>query len=376
MIQQTERIVLVGVVGMSPAVLTETVWALAHEERPVIVDEVIAITTTQGRAAITSQLLESGVWQRLIGALQKEGLEIEGRLAFGASDSIRVMGDGSRDFDDIASPRENELSGDFMLKVLRQYTETPNTQVIASIAGGRKTMSALMLSWMSLVGREQDRVCHVLVNPPYEQRLDPPFFFPEKRVTHTLSGKKYSSMKAKPVLSEIAFIRVRGWYEQESGRQPASYSHMVSLFRKSARPALNYPTVVIDCKTAEITLNNQTIKLSPPQFAIFYVLMQRIKHDNIPKNWNDILDDMDEIYGLTNVPMHYAWWHDFQEKVEEIDVNLFNRWAGHTRSKLAKYIDKQLCEALIPKLKGTRQPPYPAKKIRFKDDWISADVHK
>ena len=40
MSKKTKSVVLVGVVGMNPAVLTETVWALAHESKPVVVDEI------------------------------------------------------------------------------------------------------------------------------------------------------------------------------------------------------------------------------------------------------------------------------------------------------------------------------------------------
>jgi CRISPR-associated protein (TIGR02584 family) len=374
MTAKQERVVLVGVVGMSPAVLTETVWALAHEKTPVIVDEVVAITTTRGESSIREQLLESGSWQRLTDALSKEGLDVAGKLAFGSSDSIRIMGDGSKDFDDIASPQENNIAGDFILKVLRQYTESSDTKLIASIAGGRKTMSALMLSCMSLLGREQDRVCHVLVNAPYEQRLEPPFFFPEKRVTHKQGDKKFPSMKAVPVLSDISFVRVRGWYEQESKSLPASYTHMVSLFRDSALPALNYPAVKIDCQNAHVTIEDEQIKLSGNEFALLYVLMMRYKQDSLPGSWNDLLDEMDEIHDLEGVPMRYSWWHDLAEK--EINSDRFNRWANSIKNKLAGIIDRRLSEALIPKLKGRNPLLYPKGKIKIENDWISADIQK
>jgi len=44
---------------MSPAVLTETVWALAHEAEPVIPARVVVITTTAGRQAIERELVAS-----------------------------------------------------------------------------------------------------------------------------------------------------------------------------------------------------------------------------------------------------------------------------------------------------------------------------
>ena len=171
--EKPTRTILVAGVGLSPAVLTNTVWALAHEKKPIIPDEVVAITTRTGRRCIEEQLMASSGWSRLFQTLEKEGLEVWDKLAFGASDSIRILGDGKIDFDDIATPDQNDAAADFILKVLRQYTEDPGTRVIASIAGGRKSMSALMISCMSLLGRAQDRVCHVLVNEPYERRMEP-----------------------------------------------------------------------------------------------------------------------------------------------------------------------------------------------------------
>ena len=366
---ERRRVVLIGVVGMSPAVLSETVWALAHEEEPVVVDEVVAITTVQGAASIRMQLLESGAWHRLVQALADDGVDIAGKLAFGASDSIRVIGDGQRDFTDIVSPGENELAADFILKVLRQYTEDADVTVIASIAGGRKTMSALMLSCMSLLGREQDRVCHVLVNPPYEQRLDPPFFFPERGVVHRQGDAEYASEDAVPLLSDIAFVRVRGWYEQESGRQPASYSRMVQLFRKSALPALNYPVVTLDCSNGSVSAGEKNTKLNCTQFALLFIVASWLTEGRYPTSWNDLLDDMDELHDLSGVPANVVWWHDFAEK--DVDVNRFNHWANDARNRLAEIIDKRLCEGLIPKLRGRQIDVYPSDRIRFVNtEWM------
>ena len=38
----TTRTILVAGIGTSPAVLTETVWALAHQKNPVVPDEILS----------------------------------------------------------------------------------------------------------------------------------------------------------------------------------------------------------------------------------------------------------------------------------------------------------------------------------------------
>ena len=45
------RTVLVVGMGTSPAVLTETVWALAHSKEPVVPDKIEVRTTASGKAA-------------------------------------------------------------------------------------------------------------------------------------------------------------------------------------------------------------------------------------------------------------------------------------------------------------------------------------
>ena len=53
----TERVVLVAGIGTSPAVLTETVWALAHQDEPVVPNEVVVITTSSGKDALRAAVM-------------------------------------------------------------------------------------------------------------------------------------------------------------------------------------------------------------------------------------------------------------------------------------------------------------------------------
>ena len=41
----SKRTILIAGTGTSPAVLTETVWALAHQKKPVVPDEIVVLTT-------------------------------------------------------------------------------------------------------------------------------------------------------------------------------------------------------------------------------------------------------------------------------------------------------------------------------------------
>lgn len=161
--------ILFSVIGTSPAVLTETVWRLVHEKEPIIPDIIVVLTTKAGQSAIKNQLFDSGIWGNLLDTLSQEGLDIKEKLKFGLSSKhIRLFPalSGMNDLDDIITSADADSVADYILQSLRSFTEVSTTQIIASVAGGRKTMGVLLANCMVLVGRQQDRICHVLVDPP------------------------------------------------------------------------------------------------------------------------------------------------------------------------------------------------------------------
>ncbi len=329
----SKETILIAAVGTSPAVLTETIWALAQEDPARIPTQVIAITTLDGRAKIQEALLDSNAWKTLKDTLKKRGCPVDDALHFGANDSIRVIGDGERDFRDIATREQNRSAADFILRVFRQYTEQPNTEIVVSIAGGRKTMSALMLSCISLLGREQDRVCHVLANETFFS-ANRDFLFPKN---------KTEEKKAEIQLSDIPFIRVRGLYEQQSGEAPSSYNEMVENFRDAAPPAINYPKVVVQKTAGKIFADGEDLLLSPKEFLLASVLAEHF---------------------LAN-GQSFSWWGTVVEKIE-VDDEFEEKWAEARWSAVASDIRKKrlkgkpYASSLIPtaKEKSTFPPEH------------------
>ena len=347
------RKILIAVTGVSPAILTETVWALAQGDDPWIPDQVIAITTRTGKAVIEERLLDGDGWGQLRFALTKKGLPVEGGLAFGASDSIRVIGDGFRDFDDISTPEGSGAAADFLLGVLRQYTEQPDTEIMASIAGGRKTMSALMMSCMSLLGRTQDRVCHVLANDRFIFE-NPDFLFP---------STKRDQQRANVQLCEIPFVRVRGWYEKEYSGVPPSYMTLVNRFSKIAPNPANYPKVTLNLHAGTCLVGEQSVRLTPCEFALFVSIVQRIKEGQIPRSWYDMEPDMQDLLSLKDVPLTADWLHQLKEG-KRIDVEEFRKWASSARKKLrTAFSQPELIHMLIPSMKDSPGRLYPPDKI-------------
>ena len=375
------RDILFAGVGMSPGVLTETVWALAHRKKPPIIPHsVFVVTTASARNVLNKTLFDNGGWTRLVAALALVGFAVEGRLRFGpASEFYAVLPrpDGSGDLDDIVSAEDSAAAADCVMRALRGFTEDPGTRIVASIAGGRKTLSALVTSCVSLLGRSQDLLCHVLVNPPYDTaHMDPPFLFPEKGVTHRLSDGKtaVSSIRANVGLTELPVVKVRGLYEKEYRQLPGDYMTLVRRIQGVAPEPANYPEIVIDMNLGVLRVAESVIRLNDMEFALTLTLARILKHGwQLPPSWYDLLPGMEALQRLNSVPFAVDWHHKYSER--QIDPDDFRKIASSVRSKVRATISSpEIADALIPSLRTASRDGYPRKRLKIIELRKGADV--
>ena len=244
------QIVLLSVTGQSPAVLTETVWALAQEKPVIIPHRVVVITTKDGRDTLIKDLLsppEDCVWDQLRVRLEGLGHDLTGRLQFGSTaHDIRVITQfdlklkRNRELADLGSEEQNAAAADFIMETVRGLAMDDGVRLIASIAGGRKTMSALLFSVMSLLGKEDDLITHTLINDPFESRgLTPKFYFPPAvPVTHSGRDREgntvaVSSDQANVQLGKIPFVALRNLFERDL-KKKQSYCRLVQECQRTA----------------------------------------------------------------------------------------------------------------------------------------------
>ena len=274
--------VLIAVTGMSPAILTETVWALAHERPPVRPCKVVAFCTARSREQVRRDLLESGVWESLRQSLKARPDELE----FGdTGDHIRVFTRGVRELEDIRTPDDSAAAADFILGHLRQFTENPDLRVVASIAGGRKTMSALLYACMTLIGRETDRVTHVLVGEPFEEIARPArFFYPAQKEQKLLvpDGRAVLARNARIELADIPFVPLRNRFT-DLGRMPGNFSTLVRQYAKELRHDAAQPAVV--ALTAKgVRVNDREIVLGQrPRWTLEFLLQLNRSGAPVPR---------------------------------------------------------------------------------------------
>ncbi len=277
-----ERRVLLAVTGLSPQVVTETLYALTQVADPRFVPtEVQLITTAQGAEHARLNLLSAdpGWFHRLC---QDYTLPA---IRFDASAIEVLPGPQGEPLEDIRTPAENERAADFITERVRELTADPRSALHVSIAGGRKTLGFYLGYALSLFGRPQDRLSHVLVSAPFESH--PQFYYPTptERVIHSLDRGQLAldCRKAEVTLAEIPFVRVREGLPTRLLKGSSSYSATVAAARRALEPA----ELVIDLRGRRIQAGGERIPMTPADLAFYSLAARRRKGGDHPLRRGD-----------------------------------------------------------------------------------------
>jgi CRISPR-associated protein (TIGR02584 family) len=200
------RRILLSTAGATAQIITETLYAINKDglQWP---DEIRVITTTTGAKKVRQGLLVDGHLDRLCNELGRH------RPAFDV-DSIFIIPDANgQPVDDARSLADHEALGDFIMTQVRDITASQETILHASLAGGRKTMTFYLGYAMSLFGRSQDTLSHVLVSERFENLPD--FWYPSRLqgdlTRTTRAGELVEVLKsadAQVTLAQIPFMRL------------------------------------------------------------------------------------------------------------------------------------------------------------------------
>ncbi|MGO9200727.1 MAG: CRISPR-associated ring nuclease Csm6 [Limisphaerales bacterium] len=353
--------VLISVTGQSPAVLTETIWALAEEQPAIVPDRVVVITTSAGRKMMIQELFEPAdncVWDRLRAMFRAGGHDITNRLQFGqTSDDIRVftwfdaLARRKVELADITNEEQNLAAADFIMEQVRGLA-ADNVRLVGSVAGGRKTMGALLFAVMSLIGRRDDLMTHVLINEPFDSpRLKPRFYFPlSPPVVHTLTdldGNPVRDREGKPVtrrtdeakilLGRIPFVALRTLFERDVV-ESTTYSVLVQrcqvrseeYARKNVRLRIHRSRLLVD-------VNGHEIPTSISQHLYLLFLAERAVAEE------------------PELPSYAAAWTEFnqfsQATQSRADARELNDW----RHDAARQFDNTSFERFCVKVKNELQ---------------------
>jgi CRISPR-associated protein (TIGR02584 family) len=265
--------ILLCVTGLSPQIVTETLYALAvAQDPPWIPSEIRLLTTTRGAENAKLMLLsdQPGWFHRLC---QDWCLP---HIAFDESHIEVIANSAGHPLADILDDADNQCAADSIADCVRRLTQDGNTEIHASIAGGRKTMGFFLGYAMSLWGRQQDRLSHVLVSSPYESRAE--FFYPTP-TPFVIPAKDrgqdpLDASKARVWLGDIPFVRLRHLLPDALRVGQGKFAEAVS----AANTALDHISLEIDVARSAIRINGISMRLPPMPFALITLLAWRQKN--------------------------------------------------------------------------------------------------
>lgn len=275
------RRILFCVTGMSPQVLTETLYALIHAKPAFLPTEIHTLSTAEGAEQARLNLLSG---EAHFHRFCKDYGYAGNTGAFDESHIHVITDREGKPLKDIITPQDNEAAADCISRHLQHLTSDPNAAVHVSLAGGRKTMGYYAGYALSLFARQQDRLSHVLVSQGFEGLSGFYYPTPVSRTVHGASGLARDAAKAEVMLAEIPFVRLRDGLPESLLSGSAGFSETVALAQRAEAPL----SLEIDLRNQTLLCNGLKVSLPPARFAFYVWLATRDTWvEGIPKVSNE-----------------------------------------------------------------------------------------
>ena len=138
---------------------------------------------------------------------------------------------------------------------------------------------------MSLYGRPQDELSHVLVTSPFES--NPDFFYPTLTshtiYTHPPERRPIDAQNARISLARIPFVRLRDGLPEQLLAGQAKFSEVVAQAQKVLPPV----ALKLEPHNLAVIAGGETIKLTPAHFAFYWMLAERTRQNRAGIHWSE-----------------------------------------------------------------------------------------
>ena len=258
--------ILLNVTGLTPQVVTETLYAI-HQQGQALPEQIHILTTAEGYQRARLTLINDGWLARFYHDYQLPKPDFSERY-------IHILQQANGEpLADIRTQADNQAIADGITEWIRTLTADPDTSLHVSIAGGRKTMGFYAGYALSLYGRTQDRLSHVLVSADYESH--PQFYYPTP-YSQVIYGndptrKPLDTQNAEVMIADIAFVRLRHGLDTALLQGKSSFSASVAKAQQALGPA----HLSIDLKQRSIKARDTLIKLTPVDLTFYSWLLKR-----------------------------------------------------------------------------------------------------
>jgi CRISPR-associated protein (TIGR02584 family) len=270
------REVLIVTGGVTPQVVTETIYALATRHNdPIVPSKIICVVTkgVVGRFGAELETALSGL-QRQLG-LTADWDRRERAWHTGLKGLyLELPTDGSRAIDDIRSEIDAVRFGDLMSAIVRTETAHHDSRVHLSLAGGRKTMSFYGGAAMSLFGRPQDELSHILVHPTdFEGCVDYWHPTPWPHAVRHRDGRQLDANNATVELALIPYLRVRNNLPEIILSRDLDYSSYVAQINALLDPSQLSIKLVTATRSIHVSGITELV-LSNQEFALYQLMSE------------------------------------------------------------------------------------------------------
>lgn len=366
------RRILLAVTGLSPQIVTETLYALALQPDPTtpeysvfIPTEVHLLTTESGAKLARAALLhpDGGQFHALLADYPQLGKPV-----FDDSHIHLIRDANGTPLPDIRTPSENASAADTITALMAELTRDTQAALHVSIAGGRKTMGFYLGYAFSLFARPQDSLSHILVSSPFEGHPD--FFFPPanpKRLA-TRDGRHLDTADAVVTLARIPVVRLRHGQPQALLSGHTSFNDTVAAIQESLAP----PHLRIILNKRQVFCGGKELQLPPALLAWFAWWAQQKLAGRGEQNWRTAnVEDYLHLYQRTIGRDACA-----DKTTKRLKDGMEKEFFEQNNAKLARELKKQLGDlAASPYLLTTNgQRPKTTRSLKLSPEAIELQI--
>lgn len=338
--------------GLSPQVITESLYYFNHSKNPIKIDEVHVITDSTGSKLIKNNLFTGPGWFHQY--LKDYDID-NNAITFNMGNVHILLDQNGIPLKDLVTVEANSAAVSQIFNIVEKLTEDSNNRIIANIAGGRKTMSVILGQAMQFYANQHDLLTHVIIEEKYLRLID--FFYPPpNKIEKIINGKNVNLSKIKIFVNELPFVRLKpvlgNLLTHIKGK---NLYDLVSIAQKHLSELFK-PISIKFRNDSKIDINQHTIVLQKKDLAVYRSFISLIEN-GYRENEKDVgfisADNIIETFFLETYLEHYTSYYpknNIYVKKEHERINnkkdrqefFTSAWFRQTRSKINTALKKQL----------------------------------
>lgn len=321
---EPHRSILLTTDSRFPGQISACAYALACELKPAVVpDEVRVVATGPGAEAV-----RAAGFERATGPLGR--LQADYGLTGASEAQLHVLLDAAgKPLESIDRVDDDKRLADQLLALVGRLTADPATMLHVAIVDGHQVFGLYLAHALALLGRQQDRLYHVMIPEVYAS--DPHFYYPKA---------PGDVLPKRVAVAEIPFVRLREDLPRRLLAQPGGLAEAVAV----AQHAREQPHLTIDLAGRRLIAGSEAIALEPAPLAYYSMMARRRQKGMHPARWDT--DGIDRQF-LAEYRRIVGAQSDELERVEAaLEVGMSCEYFDEQRSR----VNRALEEALGPRL--------------------------